>query len=84
MLFEIMERNVWSKAANDSVGLQKFYKEHQATYKWDESATVLLFNCSDSNARGALRAPDSVVADRFAGCDVAHGDHLRRERHCRQ
>jgi peptidyl-prolyl cis-trans isomerase SurA len=47
MLFEIMERNVWSKAANDSIGLRKYYNEHQSKYKWAASATVLLFNCSD-------------------------------------
>ena len=48
MLFEIMERNVWSKATNDSIGLQKYYKEHQAGYQWGESAAILLFNCTDS------------------------------------
>lgn len=48
MLFEIMERNVWSKAANDSVGLKKYYDAHKTKYVWDSSATVLLFNCSDT------------------------------------
>ena len=57
MLFEIMERNVWSKASNDSVGLQKFYKEHQSEYQWAESATILLFNCGDSaSAEAAILA----------------------------
>ncbi len=48
MLFEIMERNVWSKAANDSVGIRKYYNLHKENYKWAESADILLFNCSDS------------------------------------
>jgi len=59
MLFEIMERNVWSKASNDSVGLQKYYSQHKARYKWAASATILLFNCSDAkvaqDAASALR-----------------------------
>ncbi len=50
MLFEIMERNVWSKAANDSIGLLKYYSDHRATYKWAASASVLLFNCTDRKA----------------------------------
>ena len=50
MLFEIMERNVWSKAANDSIGLRNYYSDHKANYKWAASATVLLFNCSDRKA----------------------------------
>ena len=57
MLFEIMERNVWSKASNDSVGLLKYYNQHKAGYKWAASATVLLFNCSDTKA-----AEDAVAA----------------------
>ncbi len=57
MLFEIMERNVWHKAANDSAGLHKYYSSHQSGYKWAASAGVLLFNCSDSNvAKGAAAA----------------------------
>ena len=28
MLFEIMERNVWSKAANDNAGLKKYYNQN--------------------------------------------------------
>ena len=48
MLFEIMERLVWNKAATDSIGLQKYYTQHSAGYKWAASADVLLFNSSDS------------------------------------
>ena len=50
MLFEIMERNVWTKASNDSVGLKKYYESNKAKYQWAESATVYLFNCSNSKA----------------------------------
>jgi peptidyl-prolyl cis-trans isomerase SurA len=46
MLFEIMERNVWGKAINDSTGLLNYYKNHTANFKWAESADVLIFNCS--------------------------------------
>ncbi|MCW3089223.1 MAG: hypothetical protein JWP81_292 [Ferruginibacter sp.] len=53
MLFEIMERNVWGKAANDSIGLQKYYNAHKATYNWAASADILLFECSDLNAAEA-------------------------------
>ncbi len=35
MLFELMDRNVWSKAAHDSVGLASFYEAHKAKYMWD-------------------------------------------------
>eukprot|EP01030_Chromulinospumella_sphaerica_P006050 gene6050-biopygen5271 len=35
MLFELMDRNVWSKASKDTVGLKAFYESHKAKYMWD-------------------------------------------------
>lgn len=47
MLFEIMERNVWSKAGADSVNLLNYYKANKEKYKWKESADVIIFNCTN-------------------------------------
>ena len=47
MLFEIMDRKVWTKASTDSIGLEKYYYMHKVNYMWVKSATVLLFNCMD-------------------------------------
>ncbi|MFZ4057778.1 MAG: foldase protein PrsA, partial [Ferruginibacter sp.] len=56
MLFEIMDRNVWTKASNDSVGLKQYYDKHKTKYTWGESAAVLLFNCnSEKTALDATR-----------------------------
>jgi len=35
MLFELMDRNVWSKAAHDTVGLTQFYEQHKNKYMWE-------------------------------------------------
>jgi peptidyl-prolyl cis-trans isomerase SurA len=35
MLFELMDRNVWSKAAHDSAGLAAFYDGHRSKYMWE-------------------------------------------------
>lgn len=35
LLYEISNRDVWEKAANDEAGLQEFYKKNKANYKWD-------------------------------------------------
>jgi peptidyl-prolyl cis-trans isomerase SurA len=53
MLFEIMERNVWSKASNDLEGLQKVYNQNKSKYLWAASADILLFNCKDAKAATA-------------------------------
>ncbi|HSQ44545.1 MAG TPA: peptidylprolyl isomerase, partial [Ginsengibacter sp.] len=58
MLFEVMEREVWSKAAADSVGLEKYYKEHKNNYKWNASADAVLFSCANSTV--ANSAADEI------------------------
>jgi peptidyl-prolyl cis-trans isomerase SurA len=35
MLFELMDRNVWSKAAKDSAGLKAFYETRKGKYMWE-------------------------------------------------
>lgn len=35
MLFELMDRNVWSKAARDSTGLAAFYEKNKSKYMWE-------------------------------------------------
>jgi peptidyl-prolyl cis-trans isomerase SurA len=47
VLFEIMERNVWSSAGNDSSALMKHYNDNKAKYKWAPSASIIVFNCSN-------------------------------------
>lgn len=47
MLFEVMERNVWTKASNDSAGLKNYYNQHKAKYTWTESADAILISCSN-------------------------------------
>ena len=47
MLFEIMERNVWSLASNDTAGLLIHYNANSTNYKWAASADVVIFNCSN-------------------------------------
>ena len=63
MLFEIMERNVWSKAGADSIKLIDYYNRNKLKYKWQESADVIILNCTNeataNEAIAALKKGDS-------------------------
>ncbi len=56
VLFEIMERNIWGKAANDSAGLKKLYAQNKAKYLWTASANIVLFNCANKAIADEARA----------------------------
>lgn len=36
LLYDISKAKVWDKAANDTIGLEKYFKEHKKSYKWTE------------------------------------------------
>ena len=55
MLFDLMDRNVWSKASKDTLGLQAFYDGHKDKYKWDAgfAGGVYRFNSKELADKGA-------------------------------
>jgi len=46
LLFDLMDKEVWSKAIKDSVGLEKFYDQNKQNYLWNNrvSATIYTIN----------------------------------------
>jgi peptidyl-prolyl cis-trans isomerase SurA len=60
MLFDIMERTIWSVAASDTAALRAYYNAHREQYRWDASADVILMNAiSESAAKDAMNAMQS-------------------------
>ena len=47
LLFELMDRKVWSKAVKDTAGLEAFYPQVKNKYMWADRAEVVIFNCTD-------------------------------------
>jgi peptidyl-prolyl cis-trans isomerase SurA len=48
MLFEMMQRMVWDKAARDTAGLKRYFNANRAAYKWKPSADAIIFSALDS------------------------------------
>jgi peptidyl-prolyl cis-trans isomerase SurA len=55
LLFEIMERNVWGKAINDSAGLAVYYEQNKSHYTWEPSAEMIMFHVGDLNEAETIR-----------------------------
>jgi peptidyl-prolyl cis-trans isomerase SurA len=56
LFFEIMQREVWNKAQEDTASLETFYKTHAATYVWNKSADAVLFYANDLATAKKLKA----------------------------
>lgn len=48
LLFELTDREVWSKAIEDSLGLRQFYADNQNKYMWDERAEMVNLSFKDA------------------------------------
>lgn len=48
LLFEVMERKIWSVAPTDSAALVNYYNKNKSRYKWQPSVNAIVFNCSDT------------------------------------
>jgi len=42
LLFNLMEKEVWNKASQDSAGLNNYYEEHKAEYMWGERVKTMV------------------------------------------
>lgn len=66
LLFEISDRNVWSKAKEDKAGLEAFFNNNREKYRWESPKfkSYIIFATSDSVAGAAQKfLNDNKVAD---------------------
>jgi peptidyl-prolyl cis-trans isomerase SurA len=54
LLFEVMERNIWSVAPSDTTGLKAFYTPRAQQYTWKKSASAIIFNCADTSTASKI------------------------------
>jgi peptidyl-prolyl cis-trans isomerase SurA len=56
LLFEMMQRQIWNRAAADSAGLRKYFEMHKANYWWKPGAEAILFNAANISSAKKLQA----------------------------
>lgn len=47
LLFQLMEDKIWSRAVDDTLGLEKFYEENAEKYQWGRRAKATIYNASN-------------------------------------
>ena len=54
LFFEIMQAEIWNRAAVDSTELLALYQKNKAKYNWKQSADAVIFFCSDADVAKSL------------------------------
>lgn len=56
LLFDLMEKEVWNKAAKDTVGLETYYNKNKSQYQWNDRVEVVIASSADaSNMKKILK-----------------------------
>ncbi len=55
LLFEIMNKEVWGKAVEDTTGLEMYFQNNQQSYYWGERADATILSTSDKIVLKDLR-----------------------------
>ena len=55
LLFEIMQRQIWNRAASDSVGLRNYFESHKKNYWWKPGAEAVIFTAGNEQAAAKLQ-----------------------------
>ena len=71
MLFELMDRNVWSKASKDTTGLKEFFATHSTKYQWEPGFKGAVYKFKN---KAALDSGMALVAKKeFTDEEIAKG-----------
>lgn len=65
LLFEIMEEQVWDKAAKDKKELAAYYNQHKANYTWGPSANAIFFTTTDPATAEAVSSDINNYAGKW-------------------
>jgi len=67
LLFTIMEKEVWNKASEDTLGLRKFYEANRTKYQAGERVRATIFATDDSlfftKVKSRIASGDSIPRD---------------------
>ncbi len=55
LLFDLTDKEVWTKAIEDSVGLENFYEKNKNNYKWGQRVEAQVYSVKDAKVLAKLK-----------------------------
>lgn len=50
LLFDLMEKEIWNKAATDSIGLRNYFNAHKEDYSWEPRVDIVMATTTDKKS----------------------------------
>ena len=67
LIFDVMGKYVWRKARKDTLGQQKYYKEHQAKYQWKDRVDVEIMGATKEDV---IKQVEALMKEGKSGEDI--------------
>mgnify|MGYP006284587393 CR=1 FL=1 len=62
LLFDLMDEKVWTRAVEDTAGLEAFFEKHREDYMWDRRASGVIVKCDSTvDAERVYRNADKLT-----------------------
>lgn len=71
LLFELMDKKVWSKAVEDTAGLRNFYEQHLSNYQWGERAKARIYATTSQQKLDSVKTKNLLNQDDLENKDLA-------------
>ena len=74
LLFAVMDKHVWSKAAQDTAGLKKYYLAHQQQYTWQPGVSALVVSSASKDMIESVAAQLKTNGSSWRNIITKYGD----------
>ena len=55
LLFDLIDKTIWTKSNNDTIGVEAFYTANKSDYRWGQRILVNYYTCKDQTSLTALQ-----------------------------
>jgi len=55
LLFDLIDKTIWSKSNNDTIGVEEFYNKNKTNYMWGSRVEIDRFKCKNEIALESLK-----------------------------
>ncbi len=56
LIFDVMEKNIWAVAKNDTIGVQKYYEETKSNYTWKKRVDAVIISSPQSEMASRVKS----------------------------
>lgn len=67
LLFDLMEKEIWERSKNDSIGLQKFYEDTKANHVWKKRVEATIYS---STKQDIIKKVQSLIKKKATAQEV--------------